>query len=171
MQHIGHNVGNALAHLRQCGVIDAHLVIIFHPFGRNGAFQFGEGGRCTRTCSDAIGVHPGMKLYATLVCLADEPGQRIPTGLLTTAASDIFCPGLVGRVVEGVGHRSDLEHHSIDVVCLQAVKNTQIVFLLALGYFRCRAHAVGPVDMVNCCHPYGTEIFLWQCGGYVHLCL
>ena len=44
LQQVCHDVGNALAHLWQGRVIDAHLVIVFHPFCRDGAFQCGERG-------------------------------------------------------------------------------------------------------------------------------
>lgn len=142
------------AGLRQGGIEHADLIVVLDEHLRNAAVQSRERLSVVRARGDAIGINPRVEAHAALVGLVDEKLEHVVARILVHLARDKPAPGLVGRVVERIGHAAYLKEDRVDVQSLEGVE----VFCIEPLLSRLRVESVGPVDAVDGSHPDGPHL-------------
>ena len=70
----------------------------------------------------AVWIDPRIAFESALVALLDCKSQGIPARILAARAGQHGVPGLVARLVHGVGQAADLEAHAGEIMCGKVVE-------------------------------------------------
>ena len=145
-ENILNDVGDALAHFRHTRVDDCLAVVLHNPVGMGVAVvESMVVGACRRLVT--VGVQPDETFHIAFVTFIDPELEGVVGGSRTALAADIVRPGLVGRVIQGVGHGAGLEIDAVEVSALELVEEIDSLGLLGAGHGSRSAALGGPVDI------------------------